>query len=186
MPTIYLDMDGVLADFNTAARKHFNASREEQAAADAAGRWSKERWATIRNQKHFYRDLPPMPQADNLLELARRFRDELGWELRILTAIPHNNDMPEVFQDKFDWVQEYCVDIRVHFGPYSRDKQYHAEPGDILVDDRASNCAEWRQAGGIAVRVLSTDYQAALDELDSILERKLSFRRLAGHLPSQG
>ena len=179
-------MDGVLADFNTAARLHFNASREEQAAADAAGRWPRERWATIRNQRNFYRTLPKMPQADQLLTLARRFRDELGWELRILTAIPHNNDMPEVFQDKFDWVQEYCADIRVYFGPYSEDKQRHAGPGDILVDDRASNCAEWTQAGGTAVRVLSTGYQTALDELELILERKLSAQLSMGYMPHHG
>jgi len=168
MPTIYLDMDGVLADFNTAARLHFNASREEQAAADAAGRWPRERWSTIREQTNFYRTLPKMPQADELVALARRLRDELGWELRVLTAIPHNNDMPEVFQDKFDWMGEYYPDIRVHFGPYSADKQHHARPGDILVDDRVSNCTEWAAAHGIAVKVNSGRYQEALDRLTNI------------------
>jgi 5'(3')-deoxyribonucleotidase len=168
MPTIYLDMDGVLADFNTAARLHFNASREEQAAADAAGRWPKERWATIRDQAHFYRTLPKMPQADELVALARRFRDELGWDLRVLTAIPHNNDMHEVFQDKFEWMGEYYPDIKLHFGPYSADKHRHANPGDILVDDRVSNCTEWAAAHGIAVKVNSGRYQEALDRLTNI------------------
>jgi len=168
MPTIYLDMDGVLADFNTAARLHFNASKEEQAAADAAGRWPRERWTTIREQTHFYRTLPKMPQADELVALARRFRDELGWDLKILTAIPHNNDMHEVFQDKFEWMQEYYPDIKMHFGPYSEDKQRHARPGDILVDDRVSNCTEWAAAHGIAVKVNSGRYQEALDRLANI------------------
>lgn len=168
MPTIYLDMDGVLADFNTAARLHFNASKEEQAAADEAGRWPKERWATIRDQVHFYRNLPKMPQADELVALARRFRDELGWELRVLTAIPHNNDMHEVFQDKFEWMGEHYPDIKLHFGPYSKDKHLHARPGDILVDDRVSNCTEWAAAHGIAVKVNSGRYQEALDRLFNI------------------
>lgn len=158
-------MDGVLADFNTAARDHIRATEEERLQAEQAGRWPKEKWASLREQKHFYRHLPKMPQADELVTLARRFRDELDWELRILTAIPHNNDMPEVFQDKFDWVQEYYPDIRVHFGPYSEDKQKHAEPGDILVDDRTSNCEQWRSVQGIAVQVRSGRFQEALDQL---------------------
>jgi 5'(3')-deoxyribonucleotidase len=168
MPTIYLDMDGVLADFNTAARNFFNASREEQAAADAAGRWPKERWTKIRENKNFYRTLPKMPQADELVALARRFRDELDWDLKILTAIPQNNDMHEVFQDKFEWIQEYYPDIGMHFGPYSKDKQYHAQPGDILVDDRTSNCTEWNAVHGIAVKVNAGRYQEALDRLLNI------------------
>jgi 5'(3')-deoxyribonucleotidase len=165
MPTIYLDMDGVLADFNTAAREFIKATKEEQEQAESAGRWPREKWATLRDQTHFYRHLPKMPQADELVTLARRFRDELNWELRILTAIPHSNDMHEVFHDKFLWIQDYYPDIRVHFGPYSEDKQLHAKPGDILVDDRTSNCLQWRSAGGLAVQVHSGKFQEALDQL---------------------
>ena len=158
-------MDGVLADFNTAARDFIEATEAERQQAEQNGRWPKEKWARLRDQVHFYRDLPKMPQADELVTLARRFRDELDWELRILTAIPHNNDMHEVFQDKFEWIQEYYPDIRIQFGPYSEDKQLHARPGDILVDDRTSNCTQWRAAGGLAVQVHSGRFQEALDTL---------------------
>jgi 5'(3')-deoxyribonucleotidase len=146
MPTIYLDMDGVLADFNTAARDFIQATEAERLQAEQNGRWPKEKWA----------------------RLARRFRDELDWELKILTAIPHNNDMHEVFQDKFDWIRDYYPDIRMHFGPYSEDKQLHAKPGDILVDDRTSNCTQWQAVGGRAVQVHSGRFQEALDELKGL------------------
>ena len=73
--------------------------------------------------------------------------------------------MHEVFHDKFLWIQDYYPDIRVHFGPYSEDKQLHAKPGDILVDDRTSNCLQWRSAGGLAVQVHSGRFQEALDQL---------------------
>lgn len=171
--TIYLDMDGVLADFNTAARNHIRATEQERLQAEQNGRWPQEKWARLREQTHFYRHLPKMPQADELVQLARRFRDELGWELKILTAIPHNNDMHEVFQDKFEWIQDYYPDIKMHFGPYSEDKQKHANPGDILVDDRTSNCEQWSSVQGLAVQVLSQNYQGALDQLRAILELKL-------------
>jgi hypothetical protein len=56
----------------------------------------------------------------------------------------------------------------MHFGPYSKDKQYHAQPGDILVDDRTSNCTEWNAVHGIAVKVNAGRYQEALDRLLNI------------------
>ena len=178
MPTIYLDMDGVLADFNTAARQYLNATKKDEQDAEKNGRWPEKSWGRLIEAPHFYRHLPKMPLADRLVRLAYRFRDELGWDVKILTAIPTKNEVPDVFQDKFDWIAEYYPGIRICFGPYSYDKQRHAKPGDILVDDRKSNCDEWAAAGGAAIRVLSQDYQAALDELTEILEAKLSLKRL--------
>jgi len=178
MPTIYLDMDGVLADFNTAARQYLNASKQDEQDAEQNGRWPERSWHRLVDAPHFYRHLPKMPLADELVKLALRFRDELGWTVKILTAIPTKNEVPDVFQDKFDWIAEYYPGIRICFGPYSTDKYKHAQPGDILVDDRESNCREWNDAGAVAVRVLSQNYQQALDELTKILEDKLSLKRL--------
>ncbi len=166
--TIYIDMDGVVADFDTPARAILKPTWEEQRHADATGRWPDTKWRTILNQQDFFRILPKMPQADELMALARRFETELGWRLRMLTAIPKKNDFPEAFQDKIDWMQEHYPGVRVCFGPYSQDKQQHCKPGDILVDDRASNIEEWQQAGGRTVRVLHNNYPQALDELHKL------------------
>jgi 5'(3')-deoxyribonucleotidase len=169
MPTIYLDMDGVLADFNTAARQYLNATRQDEQDAERNGRWPAHSWGRLVNAPNFYRHLPKMPQADELYALAMRFRDELGWDVKILTAIPTKNEVPDVFQDKFDWVAEHYPGLRICFGPYSHDKHRHAEPNDILVDDRESNCREWTATGATAVRVLSQDYPAALAQLENLL-----------------
>jgi 5'(3')-deoxyribonucleotidase len=164
MPTIYMDMDGVVADWEKAAElllghsKHINAE------------WPVEDWEKIRGQAQFYRHLPEMPGARLMMALACRFRDELGWQLHMLTAIPHDNDMPGVFHDKIDWVAERWPEVRVHFGPYSTDKLRHCTPGDILVDDRPSNCAEWRSAGGVAVQV-TEDYDQAVAQLQALFDQ---------------
>jgi len=169
MNTIYIDMDGVVADFNRAAREYLNKRYADQARAEQQGRWPEHEWGKIRELPHFYRDLPKTHFADRIIELARGFRDKKGWQLYMLTAIPKNNDMPHCFHDKIDWMQEYYPDVRVHFGPYSHDKQHHCRPGDILVDDRESNTNEWRAAGGIAVRVLASEPERALAELEALL-----------------
>ena len=44
-PVIYVDMDGVLADFNTAARELLGATDSEENRAAQAGRWPHRRAA---------------------------------------------------------------------------------------------------------------------------------------------
>lgn len=170
MPTIYIDMDGVLADFNAKAREVLGATEADSDQAAQVGRWPREKWETLKEIYHFYRILPKTPFADRLMELARRYRDELGWKLHILTAIPSGNDVPQAFQDKIEWIQEYYPDVEVHFGPYSRDKASHCQPGDILVDDRYDNCESWTKAGGQAIRVLK-DPEPALAEVAATFQR---------------
>jgi 5'(3')-deoxyribonucleotidase len=170
-PTLYLDMDGVLADFDTAVQQYLEASNAEVRRAEATGRWPDHEWRKIASIPNFYRNLPKMQGADQLMELALRFRDHLDYEVRILTAIPQGNDMPDAFHDKIDWIQEHygSAGLRVHFGPYSHDKQRHCQSSDdILVDDRTSNCEEWSRAGGVAVQVKPGAYARALVELESI------------------
>lgn len=170
-PTLYLDMDGVLADFNTAAEQYLRASSSEHEKAAATGRWPDHQWRKIAGIPNFYRNLPKMPLADELVELALRFRDNLDYDVKILTAIPHNNDMFDCFHDKIDWMNEHYGQhgFRVHFGPYSQDKQRHCTSSeDILVDDRTSNCEQWRQAGGLAIQVRENAYRQALIDLEKI------------------
>lgn len=176
-PTIYLDMDGVLADFNTAAEHYLRADPAEHEKAADAGRWPEHQWRKIASIDHFYRDLPKMPLADELVSLALRFRDNLDYDVKILTAIPRNNDMFDCFHDKVDWINEHYGQhgFRVHFGPYSQDKQKHCRSNlDILVDDRTSNCTEWRQAGGIAIQVKEKAYHQALIELELLFQEAMT------------
>ncbi len=158
-------MDGVVADFDGAVIKKFNPTDQERHTAKSNGRWSPEQWKQITQDPHFYRDLPKMPQADKLMSLARRFRDNLGWNLYMLTAIPKNNDMPDCIYDKILWMQQHFPDVTVRFGPYAKDKQHHARLGDILVDDKPSNIEEWQRAGGTAIPV-TDDYDVALIMLE--------------------
>jgi len=176
-PTLYLDMDGVLADFNAAATRLLGATDAEENRAAQVGRWPDHQWRRLADQANFYLDLPKMPLADELVELALRFRDNLDYDVRILTAIPKGNDMPEAFHDKIDWINRYygAHDLRVHFGPYSHDKARHCQGSDdILVDDRVSNCEDWRRAGGTAIQVQPGEYRRALLELESIFHQLMT------------
>ena len=158
-------MDGVVADFDAAAHNLIGAL-----PANGSHRWSNEDWQKIRSSERWFRDLPKTPYADELVELARQFRDQHGWRLLFLTAIPRGNDFPWTFYDKMLWTQARYPDIPVHFGPYSTDKQIHCKAGDILVDDRLDNCEQWKGAGGHSIRMVYKNPQPALDEVAAVLE----------------
>lgn len=166
MRTIYLDMDGVVADWTEGVAQFIGYRLD-----DPLIKYPDVDWQKIRSNMRLFRDLPKMAQADQMVDLARKFRDDLGFELIFLTAIPHYNDVHWAFWDKMLWAQERYPDIPVHFGPYSEDKKKHCIAGDILVDDRIDNCSSWTEAGGISVRV-TKDYQDALDRLTTIYEQE--------------
>lgn len=172
--TFYLDMDGVVADWDLAASLFFG---RPQRTADpithyknTSNEWNRLKTANPR----FFRNLPPMQDVDQLVEMARTYRDVLGWELLFLTAVPVHDDMPWAFYDKVLWAQDHFPDIPVHFGPHSSDKKNHCLPGDILVDDRPDNCKSWTAAGGISFRVLDNTLQSVLSNIRTDLETRLS------------
>lgn len=177
-PKIYLDMDGVVADFRAYATGKIGSS---PAVGDL---YPDADWQRLRDNPHLFLQLPLMSRANDLVNIARNYRDQLGWELQFLTAIPHNNDLPWAFHDKAAWARLHFTDIAVHFGPYSTDKHLHCSKGDILVDDRLANCREWESAGGIAFRVgrtldsviseLGLDYASRVQDR----QRSLDLRRL--------
>jgi hypothetical protein len=142
---IYLDMDDVVADWMPAARAIVNRSWEY------GERIPDSEWEKVKAKQRFYRDLPIKPGAHELVEFCRSaVADGLADDLRFLTALPHDYSVPFAPWDKILWAMERFERIPVLFGPFSHDKWRHCQPGDILIDDRTSNCEEWRRAGGQA------------------------------------
>ena len=144
MPTIYLDVDDVVADWITTAKSIVN--RDWTYGSDQVKETD---WDKVRARTRFYRDLPLKPGAHDLVNYCK-WAVEQGFakDLCFLTALPHNNDVPYAVYDKVLWCNANFPGIPMFIGPYSQDKWRHCKPGDILIDDRVSNCEEWAKAGG--------------------------------------
>ena len=173
--TVYLDLDGVIADWQAGAEKIIGYK-----PADTSERYPAEDWQKILDHQRIYRDLPVIAGATGIINIGRQLRDEFGWNLAFLTAVPKDNDMPWAFMDKVMWTQRWG-DIPVFFGPYSTDKAQHCQAGDILVDDRPDNCSAWTAAGGRAVLVepsgnVSGAQVALLEILDQEREARAAER----------
>lgn len=163
IPTLYIDMDGVVADFNG-----FAATVLQQPVSVGTEKWEPGQWDKLKVYPNLYKNLPKTTRADDIINLARKFRNRHGWRVYMLTAVPKANDVPDAFADKVVWMQKYYPDIPVRFGPFAKNKKDHCRPGDVLVDDKVSNCEEWTTAGGRAI--LAKDLDRAVEELKTLFE----------------
>ena len=159
MTTLYLDMDGVVADFDEYAARTLGIP-------PSSGIYPEEVWYKLASNARLYRDLIKTPYADQLVDECKDLAATKEYNLLFLTAVPKGNDVKWAFYDKVVWAQNYFPGIPVHFGPFSKDKWQHCRPSDILIDDRLSNIEEWRVAGGIAIH--HTNIEATLYELSRL------------------
>lgn len=130
---IYIDMDGVLADF-------------DGWKATQPGINDDNLWEYAKRDPHFYLNLKPLPEYALLL----KYLEGLEVPLAILTALPRRDTLPFAAQDKKQWVKNYVGDYEFLIGPYAVDKQKRSGPGMILIDDSEMNCSQWEARGGKA------------------------------------
>lgn len=166
---IELDMDGVLADFDK-----FVLDNMGRTFNHSDGPPDKEMWDFLASVDQMYLQLEPTPYCFELVDLAR----SLCSRVEILTAIPRRAAMASAESDKREWVSKYLGnDIHVKIGPYSRDKWKHANPGDILVDDRQDNIQQWiNQGSGIGIFHEYENYPRTAERLKAMATEYLNFR----------
>jgi 5'(3')-deoxyribonucleotidase len=157
---IYIDCDGVLADFD--GWKAEIAKTRPEVNDDTKGLWS-----VVKDEDHFYLNLPMLPDAQELMSFLR----ETEIPLAILTALPRRNTVPDAESDKRTWIKKYIdPSIEFNIGPFAIDKQNFAKPGRVLIDDNDKNIAQWNAKGGIGI--LHRTLQATLEELVKVLEEQ--------------
>lgn len=140
---IYLDMDDVVADWTGYANTFFDTPGRE-----ASHYLPDNEWLKLKTQQRMYAELPLKAGAHDLVNMCYSYCAEHKTRLAFLTALPHDDSFPYAAFDKVHWADQHFGIIPVFFGPYAKDKRHFAKPGDILIDDRRSNCDEWAEAGG--------------------------------------
>lgn len=136
---IYLDLDGVMADFDTHFVEYFGV--DPQSLDDDV------MWKKINSYHEFYANLPLMKGAKGMFNLLVD-----TFDVTILTACPKSNYKNAAIQ-KRAWVRKnLSKDITVipMMGGVNKALFMH-EPGDILIDDFEKNCKAWKELGGIAI-----------------------------------
>jgi len=163
MTTIFIDMDGVVADFGGYALRTLGIESKPGLRFDQTD------WHRLReHSERIYSIVPVLPSAYKFVSGLKCVRDKFRVDLRFLTAVPKENDLGWAFWDKMQWASKHFPGIPVWFGPYSADKQYHCKPGDILIDDRISNIKQWPEHGILH----QGDHEITLNTVEQILRNK--------------
>jgi hypothetical protein len=132
---LFLDCDGVLADFDRGFERHFGVKAVDYRKQHGA----KALWEAIRlQQPNFFRNLPLMPDALLLFNRVQHRRPI------ILTGCPLGGWAEP---QKLAWGQEQFKGTPM-VTCMSKDKRDFCKPGDVLIDDREQHADLWRRAGG--------------------------------------
>ena len=151
MPQLFLDCDGVLADFDTGATRVLGMAPREFEKKFGLGKF----WSKLARDEDFYATLPLMRDARQLFDAVAHL-DPI-----ILTGLPRGN---WAAGQKVRWAAEHFPGTRI-ITCMARDKRDHAERGDILVDDQLRHRERWEETGGLFIH-----HRSAADTLAELAE----------------
>jgi hypothetical protein len=132
---LFLDLDGVLADFDDGVRAALHAAPDTLAPSRM---WP----ALARVPGGFFSSLAPMPDAAALWTHCAAYRP------RVLTGLPMGTWAEP---QKRDWCARHLSRHVTVITCLARDKYKHCSRGSVLVDDREENRDAWVRAGGTFV-----------------------------------
>ncbi len=153
MPKLFLDCDGVLADFDAGARDVLGGMTPAQyQSRHSRGSF----WKALAAAPDFYNSLPLMSDAQALFDAV----EHLG--PTILTGLPMGKWAEP---QKRAWAARHFPGLPV-ITCFARDKHRHGLEGDVLVDDSLRLAEAWQSMGGTFVHHANAD--ASLKELAEI------------------
>jgi len=168
--TIYVDMDGVLADF----------------FGDWAKLMGKDHWTKIddispalqkiRDTENFWLDLPLTDNAKNLLALIK----DVKGEYNILSSpLP---DDPNSEPHKREWIKKNLNFFLPKEVIITHDKARYATTEDgtpnILIDDYGQNIAKWESAGGIGFKHKDHKFERTAKAIKQHMQEPVEEREL--------
>ena len=136
---VYVDMDGVLADFFGEWQKLIGSDWRKVKDIEPA-------LQKIRDKDNFWLDLPLLPQAKNLLGVIKKVKGSYT-----ILSSPLPND-PNSEPHKREWIKNNLDFFPPENVIITHDKPKYAVNSDgtpnILIDDFGKNIASWEAAGG--------------------------------------
>jgi 5'-nucleotidase len=153
-PHIFLDLDGVMADFDA------HAAAQGKYGADGYVNWDKLDY-------NWWITMPPCDGAKAFYDAVKELAT-----VKFLTA-PSLDETS--FSGKAAWVQKFVPergkfilkDLIICPGS---GKNYLAKPNHILIDDREKNVQEWIAAGGIGIHHKG-DFKETMKALQAAIEK---------------
>ena len=165
---IYVDMDGVLADFFGEWAKlmqvdHFTKIDKEHDIKDALQK--------IRDTDEFWLKLPLLPQAKQLLSLIQKVKGEY-----YICSSPLADD-PRSEPHKREWIKKNLSFFPPKDVFITHNKQKFAKNDDgtsnILIDDYGVNINAWENAGGIGFKYKDHKFERTASAIKQAIDTEM-------------
>lgn len=149
---LFLDIDGVLADFTSACAKAHNkqlpfnspSHRGHYDLAEAWGITASEFWKPLTEDQTFWHNLEKTSEADPLLDIIEN-------KLNIKPFLCSSPSIdPYCYQGKAHWIRSHYPHLLTRT-ILTNHKHFLAKRNHILVDDSDRNINEFKKAGGIGI-----------------------------------
>jgi hypothetical protein len=160
--TLYLDMDGVLTNFEKAYRAMWNEFT-----------FDRERFREAVMQREIFKTLEWMPNGEMFIEGIRKLEKDYKLNVEMLTSTGSRrpNLKAAAMKQKAFWLKEHGIDWKPNFVTCKPEKSDYAIEGKtILVDDMEGCTKPFIEKGGIAFLHKDSDYRVTLDKLDWYLD----------------
>lgn len=171
-PVVYVDMDGVLADFFGPIAQHHGVKSWRDARKqrrNAGGSIDK-----IAKKPGFFLHLKPLSNAGRLINGVQ----QLAGRYDILSS-PLLANVEQSSREKAEWLQHHLKKNPPRAVLFDHEKFKYARQADstpnILIDDYDTNIHLWEANGGIGILYRNEDCIQALKQLQAALHGK--FRR---------
>jgi hypothetical protein len=148
---IYLDMDGVIADFY---KRYFERYKLAPRDAEKKKEFNKYFDEFIETEQFATLDL--MPGAMEGIEFLRK----APVLTEILSSTANEARYDAISKQKLLWLEKHGIVFKPNFVPGKRHKYKFAAPDKIIIDDTKSVIDDWNNAGGIGI--LHTDWPTTL------------------------
>lgn len=155
---IYIDMDGVVSDFDKAIVNIFGEAYSNRIADKF--------WKETCVEAEVFRKMPPIVAGVQMVKLIAVEHD-----ICFMTStggMPHHTN---IAKQKLDWLNNHDFGkYPVAFAMNTKGKGAYASTGSFLIDDREKVCEAWKAGGGIPI-LFTVDRAAAI--ANSICEREI-------------
>ena len=142
MPEIFLDMDGVVADFNHGAARAMD--RKFGGRLDN-NKITNDEWKIILATPDFWLTLPVLADGVRVYKYVKKYR------LNVLSAAPDGDPTAEAQKKKWFLSKIGTVSGKINIVRRKDKIKFAVTNGtpNILIDDFNKNIKEWEAAGGI-------------------------------------
>lgn len=157
-PVVYVDMDGVLADFFGAAAEgegstHWRKARKE-----------KDRIDQVAQEPGFFEQLQPLPEAGKLIHGVLKYAGKYS-----ILSSPLMSEVEQSTREKAEWLEKHLTKHAPKSILFDHHKEKFARQADgtpnILIDDYPTNIRLWEANGGIGILYTDGECDKALRKL---------------------